>query len=425
MLVNHIKGFICGQEWKQIFAILTAALVSLNTALLYAWPSPSIPILLSSEFPTNVTMEEASYTTVIPSIASIFSSPLYPFLMDKFGRKITLLSVALPQVLSWILISKANDIYTIYLSRLLSGFSNSCLYATLPVYIGEISSPKVRGLWGNAMSCCAYFGLCLMNIVGSMNSLRSTANIFLAIPVIFFLLFMAMPETPYYHLMNGAEEKAYTALKSLRRNQDTIEKEFVEMKEGVAEQMDANNRFVDLVRVKSNRQALIIAITVRGIQQFAGISAFAVYAPYLFARVDGGITASTSAIIYTAALTFCSCTGSILLDFLGRRRAMIISCVGCAVVLLLEAAYFYFIPELSRLYQIRMPYFPILGMLIYVLVYSFGLGIIPNLLLGELFPSNIKGKALCAILRVWDLCTNVTFWNMLHWQYHFLGVLRA
>ncbi|XP_017785038.1 PREDICTED: facilitated trehalose transporter Tret1-2 homolog [Nicrophorus vespilloides] len=383
------------QEWKQIFAILTAALVSLNTALLFAWPSPSIPILVSDEYPGNITMEQASYITVIPSISSSISSPIYPFLMDRLGRKMTLLSVAVPQLISWLLVAQTTNIYVIYVSRFLSGFSHSSVYATLPVYIGEVASPEVRGLWGNAMSCCAYLGLCLMNIIGAYFSIPTTAYIFATLPVLFFICFVFMPETPYYYIMRNELEKAKISLNKLRRNKN-VEKEFLEIKEAVDRQVGESGSILDLFRVRSNLKGLLVAIAVRGAQQFAGISAFAVYAPYLFLEAGSKISANTSAIIFSSALTVCACSGSYFLDKLGRRWSMIISCAGCGLILISESFYFYFKDMLTE-QGVSLPYFPIVGMLIYVPIYSLGLGIIPNLTLGELFSSNIKGKALCVL----------------------------
>lgn len=45
--------------------------------------------------------------------------------------------------------------------------------------------------------------------------------------------------------------------------------------------------------------------------------------------------------------------------------------------------------------------------LVYVLVSTVGLGVVPYILVGELFPTNVKGLATCSIIMYYDLITVV------------------
>lgn len=410
-MLFDIKEVICRQQWMQILAILSGSLISLNGGLFFAWPSPSIPILTTA--PYNFTRHEASFFTVIPSFASIIASPIWAMIMNIIGRKSTLLLVAIPQFTSWMFIAQSETVIMFYIARFISGMAQSCIYAVLPVYIGEICSPGVRGLWGNTMSFSVYFGLFLMNLVGSHFTIQVTAYVFGIIPIVFLGTFIFMPESPYYHIMKKNMDEGKACLRRLRngKKQHSVDEEFQQLVKHVTEQMNENEgSFKDLFFDKMNRNLLMLGIAIRAMQQYSGISAFNSYSQIMF----GNNNATTFALIYTGSLSASVFTGSIVLDKIGRRNAMTVSAFMCGVSLTLEAIFSYMRHVNPDIIE-ELYWFPIVGMIFYVLSYSIGLGIVPNLILGELYPSNMKGKALCIITICFGL-----FSSSSNWLYEFL-----
>lgn len=370
-----------------------ACISSLTCGVLFSWPSQSIPIMISDDYPVDITLDEASYVTVIPPIAAAISAIFYSRIMNTIGRKYSLLFICVPQLLSLILIAAANSIYIFYASRILAGIGDACAFSVLPAYVAEISTPKVRGTWGNVMVLSIYAGQLLINIVGSKFSIRHTAYIFISLPIIFAIVFAFMPESPYYQIMKGKEEDARKTLKKLLR-QENVEEDLNQLVSDVNRQISEPGKFKDLFIISSNRKALLVAGFIRGAQQFGGISSFAVYTQYIFEKANIGIDPSTAAILYNLTILVTNFIFTFTLDKLGRRLAMIISCFGCTIILSMLTIYFWLATVLD-LSDIN--WFPLFGMLLYVAFFAIGLGIVPTLILGELFSASIKGHGLCVM----------------------------
>lgn len=362
---------------------------------LFTWTSPSIPILMSEDHHYHFTLEECSYLTVLPPITQILSSFLYARVMDIFGRKYTLLSVAIPHILALVLIALAENIYVFYLSRALTGLADCCMFTILPTYIGEISTPKVRGTWGNAVIFMLYSGELMMNVSGGYTDIKTNACIWLSVPLLFLATFVFVPESPYYCIMKGNKEAARKSLRQLRRTEN-VDDEILKLEADVTRQMSESGTWKDLWTIKSNRKALFAGIFLRGAQQFCGISAFCVYTQYIFQQAQGNMSATESSIIFIGSIWAMNFVASCVLDRFSRRSAMMFSLLGSAIVLGAQSAYFYVSLE-TGIDVSDFGWVPLVGMLLYVIVYSFGLGILPTSMLGELFSASIKGKGHCIL----------------------------
>ncbi|GJQ66061.1 hypothetical protein Trydic_g4147 [Trypoxylus dichotomus] len=381
-----------GSEWPQIFAVFSAALTSLSNSILYNWTSPTIPILVSSDEYPDIDIEQASYLTVIPPIVSILAAPIQGYLLDRFGRKITLLVAGTLQISAWLCVIFTKSLYIFYLSRVLFGFGNAAMFTVLPVYISEVTTPKVRGRWGNLMAFFMYFGQFLANAIGYLFDIKTTACIFISVPIIFIVLFSLCPETPYFYLLKDKSESAENSLKKLRRLEN-VSREFAQLNTDLKRQLSEKGTYRDCIRIPSNRKAILIVGMGRALQQFTGISAFAAYNQYIFQEAGTSLDKGYSSMIYALSLSVCSFVGLMYIDKLGRKIPMVISCICCFVVLGAETIYFYLkdyqdIPAMATL-----SWFPLFGMVSYVTTFSLGLNLIPILLLSELFSTSIRSKA--------------------------------
>ncbi|KAK4885080.1 hypothetical protein RN001_001351 [Aquatica leii] len=389
-------------DWPQICVIIVASLGGLTASALYTWPSPSIPRLISnSSEGVNLSLEEASYFTVLTPLGSLLASPLVAYLMESIGRKKTMLLMSVPQIVAWTLIIISKSLWVLYVSRLLGGTSDAVLFSVVPAYIGEISVPHVRGSWGNLITIFIYLGQFLMNIVGSYFDVKMTALFFLIFPITHLIFFTFAPESPYYLITVNKHREAEKSLKLLRWN-NNVEEEFNVITKAVDRQISEPGRLKDLIIIPVNRKALLISIGLRSCQILSGLPAFAVYTQYIFALSAGNFSASTCAIIYTGVLLLMSSTFSFFVDRFGRKPLMIFSSFGCTLALLIEAFYFYFMLE-TKVNLTDYNWIPLAGMVLYIITCSSGLGILPNLLLSELFSASIKSKATSVVNTVFFL----------------------
>lgn len=364
----------------------------MSCGLLFAWPSATIPILLSEEYPLDTTVEECSYFSILPAVTMVLSSPIYSVLMNRLGRKFTLLLIAIPQLLSWIAVASANSIHIFYLARILNGISDGGIFTALPAYIGEISTPKVRGFWGNVTTLSIYFGEFFINLIGTFLNVQETAYAMSVFPILFVAAFSFMPESPYYLLMKGDVNAAAATLRKLRMK-DNVDLELKQLEADVLRQTSEPGRFKDLFTIASNRKAVCVAGFARFAQQFSGISSFVVYNQYFFQQAGGDISYQTASNIFVGILFVFNTLACFLLDKMGRRMTMIVSCAGSCLVLMTEVLYFY-VNDYTNIDLQPVNWYPVVGMVFYTVIYSLGLGIVPTLMLSEIFSTSVKGVGL-------------------------------
>jgi MFS family permease len=217
-----------------------------------------------------------------------------------------------------------------------------------------------------------------------------------------------MPESPYFYLMKGRTDDARTSLQKLRQKQN-VEEELHKLKSDVDRQMSESGSWKDVLTLSSNRKAVYAGIFLRASQQLGGISSFAVYTQYIFLKSGGNVSASTSAIIFMGLCAVLNMCAAFTLDRFGRRKSYFVSLLLCGMVLLCEATYF-FIEQFygAEVNVAIVNWIPLVGMITYVVFYSFGLGIVPTLMLGELFSASIKGKGLLLLNIVFGVLVSCT-----------------
>ncbi|XP_057661010.1 facilitated trehalose transporter Tret1-like [Diorhabda carinulata] len=386
------------KTWSQILAILIGTIAGLCDGLSFAWASPFLIKITQDKENYDITEDQASYFNVIQPISMIISCPIFSILTDTIGRKRTLLLIVLPHFGSWLCACLAKSVYVFYIGRALAGLADGCLFASLPIYVGEIASPVVRGTWGNAVSFSIYSGEFLINLIGSYTDVKTTSYICLPISILFLITFYFMPESPYYYIKKGEEEKAKDTLRFLKRI-DNIDNDYMRLKVDVERQLSESASWKDMINIKSNRRALIAGIFIRFTQQSAGFNVFYVYTQFIFQKGGGNISHEQASILFLGlslllniiALTF-------IVKRFGRRLCYMSSLVGTGLLLYIMGT-FYYLDGRKDIDLTNFRWMPIGTMIGYQIFSSFGIASIPTLMLGELFSASIKAKAM-ALLSV-------------------------
>ncbi|XP_060529005.1 facilitated trehalose transporter Tret1-like isoform X2 [Cylas formicarius] len=382
------------QKWPQILAILIVSITSLNNGAMFSWTSPFMLTVTEDKVNYNITIEEASYFTVFPPLGILTASLAFFNLNDLIGRKWTLMVLTLPQFTFWITTIFARNVYVFYFARFVSGMSDAAMFFSLPVYIGEISTPKVRGTWGNLQTFAYYLGTFSINSIGSFLGVKQTAYIFLSLPVLFLVGFSMMPESPYYYIMKGEHAEAKKSIRWFLKK-DIVEEEFLQTKLDVERQISESGTWKDLFYIRSNRKALLAAVFLRYAQHMAGLTVLQTYTQIIFARSGGSLSPQISAIIYSGLLCGFNPMSGLLLEKVGRRKSFMASCFFCAFASLVEAIYFYLNDNVTSVNMDSVRWIPLCGVVGWIIFFSVGLSSVPTLMLGELFSASIKTKGLC------------------------------
>lgn len=65
--------------------------------------------------------EAVSWFTSVSSLTAPFGSMIAGFMMDHFGRKITLATPLIPLIITWIILANSNSLFVLFSSRIFLG----------------------------------------------------------------------------------------------------------------------------------------------------------------------------------------------------------------------------------------------------------------------------------------------------------------
>lgn len=395
------------KQWPQIVAIIISTFAGITNGLLYSWVSPFFIKITEDKVNYDITEEQASHLNTIHPLAMLLVAPLFSKLPDTFGRKRTLLLISVPQIAAWLCLGFGKSVYVFYTAKVLAGFCDAVFFAAMPIYVGEIAIPAVRGSWGNLLAISYYIGEFLINVIGSYCEIRATSFICIPLPMMFLVLFSMMPESPYFYLMRGEEDKARESLIFLRRTTD-IEDTFTKLKADVARQMSESGTWKDLFKIKSNRKALIAGLFLRFSQQMSGMIVFITYTQFIFQKSGGNISNEVGSMIYTGLQVGLNLVVLLfIVSKLSRRTSYIVSHL-CTAAILYVMATFYYIDSYTVIDLSAYKWVPISTMVIYQIFASVGITIIPTLMLSELFSASIKAKAMVIMVLTFGLGSFLT-----------------
>ncbi|XP_043273374.1 facilitated trehalose transporter Tret1-like [Venturia canescens] len=382
----------------QGFAAFLGTLAMLNVGLLMGWPASSLPKLLhqssreNDENEIKITVEEASWVVSIMIFAAIVGPLLCNFLVDRIGRKWSLGAVVLAMLTSWIITGLAQTVELIDVGRFIGGLGVGAAFPLTAMYLGEIAEARIRGVLGSTLTIAFISGQVLSFSVGPWIS-RAMLSLFSALPLVIFLIaFPWLPESPYFCLMKGAREKAAASLMWLRRRSD-VEKELSSLEMTVAQEQKNQNqsRVASIFKVRGNRRAFLIGMGLMTFQLLTGTHAITAYAGVIFE--DSGLTGWTSwsLLILGVFELVAGICALFVIDLVGRRPLLIASTFLSALFMLIEGVFFH-LKDLE--YDTSsFSWVPLVGLVGFNFAILPGLGGVTWVLIGEIFPTNVKAFA--------------------------------
>lgn len=374
---------------------LLGAFSILSSGINLGWTSPFLPKLLSPNSTIPTTNDEGSWCAVAPLLGAPPGAIIAAMLVDKIGRKNTTLLMAPWVSLCFIGIAFSTTIWQITGLRFVIGSVEGALYTVLPMYIGEISDPKIREFLTSIIALAAITGTLFINIIGSFLDIFLSSLICACIPVIHMIAFALVPESPYYYTKRGNFESAKRSLRILRGRAD-VDMEMDSIAKAVVRQERASHKagFLDLFTVASNRRACFIFIIVCLTNKFSGKNPCMFYTETIFKESGSSIDTTLSVIVYCGVeLIAVAITTIFVINRFGKRMLLITSSAGCSLSVL-SLAMFFFFKDFG--FDIQYVFWlPITALVSYNIMFSIGLSFGMVTVLSELFPTNVKAKALC------------------------------
>nr|CAH7760380.1 unnamed protein product [Callosobruchus chinensis] len=146
-------------RFYQYMATLAANFAIINSELHYGWPSPFIPVLEGGNYTVTISSETGSLLTVTHPIGSMFGAIII------CRKKLVVLS-SIPAIANWLVLGLAAAPSVFFMGRFMSGFLDGISFTVVPMYVGEISEPQIRGLLSSAIPTTTVIGFLIINSLG-------------------------------------------------------------------------------------------------------------------------------------------------------------------------------------------------------------------------------------------------------------------
>jgi sugar porter (SP) family MFS transporter len=330
---------------------------------------------------------------------------------DRIGRRPTILITAVVFVVGVLLAAFSPTLWTLLAARVVIGLAVGSASMTVPLYIGEMAPPRIRGGLVSLNQLAITGGILASYLVDY--GLASSANWRLmfglaVIPaVLLFVGILTQAESPHWLIRQGREDEARRVLRRLREGD--LDAEIAEVKEVAARRVSAR----DLL-ARGVRPALWVGVLLAIFQQVTGINTVIYYAPTLLAGAGLGNSASLLANVVNGAVNVGMTIVAIrLLDRTGRRPLLLTGTAGMAVGMIITALAFLGGDQLHG----AAAYLAIAGLLIYTGSFAVGLGPVFWLMIAEIYPLRIRGQAMSvAAIANWgaNFVVTISFLTLLH-----------
>ncbi|KAI5716321.1 hypothetical protein M8J76_004599 [Diaphorina citri] len=417
------KGYV-----KQGIAAFCASLPVFIAGSWLTWPSVALYKWETGEYvlPFEMDAYQISWVVATMDLGNILSPVPSGYIMDKFGRKNTLLVTSIIFLTSALLAIFAQASYWLFASRLLSGIGKGVGFTVVPMFIAEVTDKEIRGTLSTMFTGHLYAGILFSLCVGPYIHYQGLNIILAIIPIIFLATFTFIPETPYYHVMNNNPTGAKNSLQWYKGSgeSDDLEGILDEIVTSTNENMKNKSGYGELVSKKPYRRALIIVLVTSFLQRLSGVSTILSYASTTLPENKGLIGRTECMIIFSVLLVVTNFACSPLVDIVGRKPLNMLSAfLSSGVMLVLAACFFWDLP-----YWVSYTFTSLFG-----ITYSLGIGIIPTTLLSELFPTNVKSSAASIASIAFALASfminkfyKIVQLNLgLHWMFVFYAVASA
>lgn len=331
-------------------------------------------------------------------------------LADRFGRRFTLKWAGLLFLISALGCMLATSFNALIAFRIIGGVGVGIASMVAPLYISEVSPATIRGrmvaLYQFAITIgilMAYFSNAFLLNINGKYELSGVSNQIIndeiwrgmfgseAIPAIIFIsILFLVPRSPRWLIANNREQRSLEVLRKISgKNAD---KEIQIMKESISN--ESRGSFKDIFK-PGIRTAILVGVILAILSQITGINAIIYYGPKILEEAGFKIG---DALGGQVVIGLCNAVFTILailtIDKLGRKKLMK-SGVTIMMVSLLIVSFLFYTGRINGLGLL-------ISILVFIMAFAYGYGPVIWVLLSEIYPNRIRGRAMSvATLSIW------------------------
>jgi MFS transporter, SP family, galactose:H+ symporter len=369
---SQINGF---SLFSSLIAAIGGVLFGYNTSVISG-------ALLFLEKDFQLTLFEQESVVSILLIGALVGAFVGGFVADRFGRKKALHFTLFLFGVGILTLCTSMGFGMLLIGRFVTGLGIGLASLAVPLYIAEISSEKSRGTFVSLNQFGITIGILLAYIVSYIYAEKGEWRemfLFAIFPLLIQLLgLFFIPETPSWLLSRGRGDEAKKIAVKI-----SLEASLEKAGEG-----NSKGGWKEIF-APSTRRAFFIGIGISVFQQITGINTVIYYAPQIF-KLAGFQTAKTAIFatmlvgVVNVAMTAVALW---LIDKIGRRPLLIVGLVGMALSL---ATLGFSIVHLSDDVGI----ISVIALMVYVAFFAVSLGPCAWLIISEIYPLGIRGRAM-------------------------------
>lgn len=404
-----------GAKARSPIYVLFLAVVAAISGFLFGFDTAVINgvlLFLQREFALSTVQTEVAASALL--LGCLLGAAGASLIGDRFGRRTSLLVAAFLFAVSTLVAALAPSMTVFALGRLAGGLAIGLSSVLTPVYIAEVAPARNRGRLVSMNQLAIVVGILVAYVVGRALAGLGTASWrwmlgVAALPAIgFFLGLLFIPESPRWLISHGQREKGHRVLARIYgRLQADVEVKAVE------DAASGEEGSWSEVFSRSMWRPLTIALGLAILCQITGINTVLYYGSILISQHFSGQTtgsALTANVIIGCTNLVCTLIALYCLDRWGRRTMLLAGSCGMTMALALFVV------------MDRIPGTPPPLMLACILGYTgffaFAMGPIPWVVIAEIFPTKIRGRAA-------SIATSTLWMGTLVVTLTFLSLIRA
>jgi len=316
------------------------------------------------------------------------------FFSDRFGRRNTLIVSAVLFLVSAIGTAIPQTLNQFVLFRIIGGVGVGAASMTSPMYIAELSPARIRGRMVSVNQFAIIFGMLVVYFVnyfiaGAGNEVWNAATGWRwmfgseALPALLLLgLLFLVPESPRWLAKQGRRNEARDVLARI----DGAAHAASEMQE-IDAALGKERASLRQLLAPHMRLVFLIGVVLAVLQQVTGINVFLYYAPEIFKAIAGADmdVALLQTIIVGAVNLGFTVIAIWTVDRVGRKPLMVVGAGGMGLAL-------FAIGIASMLHAISG--WLLIFMLGYIACFALAVGPVTWVILSEIFPTRIRGRAM-------------------------------
>lgn len=333
-------------------------------------------------------------------------------LADRFGRRTLLIVAAVLFLISAWGSGVADGSTEFVVYRVLGGMAVGAASVMTPAYISEVAPSAYRGRLATIQQVAIIGGLFmafLSNYVLAWISSSATAELWFGFATwrwmfwmellpaaVFLVALLFIPESPRYLISSGRESEARRVL-GLVIEDDEVDGKFDEINATLAR--DHKPRLSDVINRTSGKVHGIVwvGIGLAVFQQLVGINVVFYYGAVLWQSVGFSEGDALLINVISGAVSIGACLVAIaLVDRIGRKPLLWVGSVGMAITLACLAYAFSTAMMVDGSLRLSddMGVFALLAANAYVFCFNVSWGPVMWVMLGEMFPNQMRGSGL-------------------------------